>query len=331
MANQSWINWGGSDKKKRKLNPWEQYTGNMGWSAMNTPTNTLYGSENIGIDRGPVETVGVGTKPGGKPSILTEAGGTSEYATPGATTTYPAPGVSRTPAAADTSWKDWWEGTGLPGVYNANWQITPGAEESQAQTAAFLSWINAMMPYLSASDRTTYAQQAVTALDAIDDPNAVAYWQGLANQLAPMSNQYNNELNDYWNRERLREMRRANREFWTDYSGGEGTSTEWENEGRIINSLLDAILGPQVAGGTAGSIWDQNGPMSRRERQNYQNTVENYLGGMDEGAYGALLQSMLYPTVGAPRLNAYFRAPTSSWSAPTGYGYSYASQNPRYI
>lgn len=332
MAQNSWINWGAMPKQKKRLNPWEQYgTGSSYVNAGQNVWDTLYGTEQIGLPpRGMTsEPSGPTTKPTQKPGAPSGTGTSEQFELPTQRQEL-GPGGTPPTGTADTSWRDWWTGTGLPSSYNPNWSITtPVSSDEEDSTASFLSWLNAMMPYLSASDRLRYAQQAVTALDPLDDEGSYKYWYGMANQLAPYANTYNNESN-YWDRERLRELRRANRDFWTNYSGGEENATGWELVGGIVQNMLNSILGTETAGGNVGSVWDANGPMSRRERRQYQENVNNYLGGLDENTWGAILESIMYPTTNSPRLNAYFRAPSTYSSYPGSY-YSYGYSNPRYV
>lgn len=230
---------------------------------------------------------------------------------------------------------DWWKPQGgMAGTgWDSNWrvEIPSGADDAAIADVHFLNWVNAVLPYLSPSDMANLSQQVANALDGLDSKEAVAYFDPLMKNLN-MRSMWPTSPGGYWDVDRLRELRRVSNAYWSGMAD-DGTTADWEPQGRQIANLLDLILGldTQNVPGMAG-IWPEDRPMTRRERQAYHQKVETGLGGMQgDSPYAAILQSMLYPTTSNPRLNAYIQAPTASQRMPTGNQYSYGWSDPRYL
>ena len=203
------------------------------------------------------------------------------------------------------------------------------AEKAKTDAANFLNFFNTLVPYLGPSDLGSYAQQVNQALDALDDKTAAEYFRGLARGTSGLGLQ-GRDLANYYDRDRLREVRAAlNQSFGADM--GVGQINEMELPVKNVIDLLDMLLGHEATGGGVDSpgIWTDDRPMTRRERQEYWNKANTYLGGVDQNdPFANLIMSILGPTTNTPMLNTYIHAPQRY--APTGSAYTYGYSNPRY-
>jgi hypothetical protein len=200
-------------------------------------------------------------------------------------------------------------------------------QKAKTDAANFLNFFNMLVPYLSPGDLSNYTQQVNQALDALDDKTAAEYYRGLARGTSRLGLQ-GRDVANYWDRDRLAGARDTlSRGFGNDM--GVGHINEMELQVKNAIDLLDLILGHEATGGGVDSpgIWTQDQPMTRRQRSEYWNKANTYLGGVDQSdPFANLLMSILGPTTNTPVLNTYIRAPQRGASS----GYTYGTANAMY-
>jgi len=201
----------------------------------------------------------------------------------------------------------------------------------EARDAHFLNWFNQVFPYLSPKDMSTYAYTVRDALDRVDNAEAADYFDRLLTNLEGR-NQWDTSRGNYWDVDRLRELRRISNQYFSDISGGSQLG-EQEGDAWKIARMLDMLLGLMQPGQTnTPGIWNEDRPMTRRERQAYADQAQLGLGGWGENdPFGAIMRAMLYPTTSSARLNQYITAPASSYYNPQSSNYNYGYSSPRYL
>lgn len=229
----------------------------------------------------------------------------------------------------------WQPQGGTAGLYwNPDYRvpIPSGQDEQAIQDAHFLNWFNQMVPYLAPRDMAALSQQVNQAIDSLTNAEAKKYFSNLADA-ASNRGLWQNSAQDYWDRDRLREVRRMTEQYFSDVAGGKQLR-EWERYAQDITDLLDLLLGVQATGGSASptGYWSEDRPMTRRERRGFWDTVNTYLGGVDESdPFANVLMALLSPTTDIPRLSTYIHAPATYMSAPVGTQRTYGYSNPRYL
>lgn len=266
---------------------------------------------------------------------MTQKPGTGQTTQPPYSDTPPLPQMPDDKQGGWSQFNFWNPGQNYQGMgWNPDYRVTvpqgdPNnpTEKAKTDAANFLNFFNMLVPYLSPSDLGSYTQQVNQALDALDDMDAAEYFRSLAMGTSSLGMQGRNTA-DMWDRDRLREARAMLNQ---GFAGGAGSGTpniaDMEPQVKQALDLLDLILGNEATG--SPGIWRDDRPMTRRERQEYWNKANTYLGGMDENdPFANLIMSILGPTTNTPMLNTYIHAPQRY--APTGSAYTYGYSNPRY-
>ena len=144
----------------------------------------------------------------------------------------------------------------------------------------------------------------------------------------------NDDTANMWDRDRLRELRRAtNAYFLGQEGGGLEDLDEGERYAQDMINLLDMLVGLENPGSgiSTPGIWNDDNPMSRRERRQFWDKVNTYAGGVDENdPFGNILMTLLNPTTSNPMLNSYINMPDRSLYGGRGTQRAYGYQNPRY-
>ncbi len=227
-----------------------------------------------------------------------------------------------------------WQPGQQVGGWDPNFKVDvpSGADENAIQAAHFLNWINQVMPMMSPADVSNVMQQLSMSLDALDNEKATEYYRKLAKNASTMG--MNDTTANMWDRDRLRELRRAtNAYFLGQEGGGLEDLDETERYAQDMINLLDMLVGVENPGSGVSTpgIWDDDNPMSRRERRQFWDKVNTYAGGVDENdPFGNILMTLLNPTTSTPMLNSYINMPDRSLYGGRGTQRAYGWQNPRY-
>ncbi len=227
-----------------------------------------------------------------------------------------------------------WQPGQQVGGWDPNFKVDvpSGTDENAIQAAHFLNWINQVMPMMSPADISNVMQQLTMSLDALDNEAATEYFRKLAKNASTMG--MDDTSANMWDRDRLRELRRAtNAYFLGQEGGGLEDLDEGERYAQDMINLLDMLVGVEdpSSGISNPGIWDDDNPMSRRERRQFWDKVNTYAGGIDENdPFGNILMTLLNPTTSNPMLNSYINMPDRSLYGGRGTQRAYGWQNPRY-
>ena len=217
-----------------------------------------------------------------------------------------------------------------------NFPVPSGDDEGQILEANFVNWLNQMMPFLSPRDFALVANNLGNSLDRLElTDEQMQYIQGLGEGTeTPMEN-WNVDVANLWDKERLREMLRATNALGGFFpeevihpgAAGEGVEPQPLREGEDVFGDISNLLNDLL------DVWQGSGPMSRRERTAYQDQIGAFQAGLPQeyGMFGDLLGNLLNPYTPTARLSSLVGAPQSFGYNPYGYNRGAGYQNPIYL